>query len=1057
MNTFASPYLFRATAIDTLGDPWIVDGTHLRIHASSLLGAPVGPFVAWPLLESQGFHATPLDMRWTTVDGKVLDERPIDLAQTGPVRGAVLGVFQEPLPDGWCFLDVEASDDLRVEWLAPAVRPWGLPVLAVRQGRRPYSFGGIGLGHIRISGFGEIHEVHGLNADQIPVEGLGEPVILNLPVQFSPWYAQFGGSDPFSDAKDRLLRGQRLRLGPPDSPDGVFPSLGAAEDFDRVFDHLKPEQLDDWLNAAFMGVTAPGSVLRSFPGTDPNRRADARVNAWDTILTMAADPVVARYLGFSTVLEPFHQTEGRPLIWLVAGQFAISSFVRARLAQAGNFPDEAGRERGVNAFVANKLAGLLPLSSVRERIRSQSRPPDSGDWEFVTLCTLAVAVAQAPPEPPPAPSVVPARSQWNGGEGLGTWRQTLAMPGQPPAGSFGFARLGVGEPVSLHEQLPGYGASALLANWSRAVPNPASEFDMTLVGAGGGLLWMPPTLTDSRVPDNTNPGAWRMWQSDEFGRWSEATDQAASQPSRPVASAPAPELNFTPAISIGDAPASPGILNIRIDLPKPEALPPGARPIAAVEIEVDDTPQSQLVGPGQHQVGFSASANPTPPGGSRVVRVIARFRDTDGRASQEGEAQREVFDPRPLFPNPTAPILIWTGRLDPTGQAELSVTWPAPNPQAGYRVYLGDERRLAEALGISEGVLQGTELNPPHRLHHTRALAADKICERDRLLELGNKGLFTLLNETPVNPAGDGIVRFQHRLPGGLRGVQFLRIVPVTLAGAEAPFGKCGLVPVAIPLEDRPPVPALQIHTEEGGVRVRVLAYGLSAEALAPFGHPGNEKAPQFRVRRSRGSVQDPVYMPIVKEGLLEPPPVGAPAGTPWSAEFVEDTANTPAFVRHTWVAEVRFPPEPVQAEVLADPGPLAVRPLFGLFGQDADGHWSASSLPASTTCLPPNAPAAPATLTAEKQVGTVKLLVSDLPARHPKAIAPYEIAVWKKVATSDGLRLTGESPIILTILPDQQTVEHLDAAGDAVAFSVALIDPLGRMGAVGEVDVTNL
>jgi hypothetical protein len=1055
MSPIASPYLLRATAIDAQDDFWIRDGVHLRIHASSLLGAPVQPFVAWPLRTAHQVPPSLLDMRWTTEDGEILPAGTIDVAHTGTIRGAVLGTGGESQPSGWCYTIVDGEHGLQVEWLAPAVRPWGIPVLGVR--REPaYAFGGIGLGHIRASGVGRIFDVTGLNVDSLPLENLGDPEILGLPVESSPWYAAAPGHDPLSDAKDRLLEGQVCRLGPPDSPGGAFPVLGNGADVDRVFGVLAPAQLDGWLDAAFRGPRAPAATLRTLAGTDPDRRADAHLNAWDAILTTAADPVIARYLGFASMVEPVHHDDGRPQIWLVAGQFALSSLVANRLAAAGITLDQVGHEHGFDAHIANLLAHLFPdASAVRDRLGGHSRPLDGGRWVFVTLYTLAVAAAGNPSDPPPAPPVAAARSAWNGGMGLGTWRQTLAIPGQPPAGSLGFARLEAGGPVPLNEQIKGYGAAALLANWSHVAPDPAARFDPIVVAAPGGA-WTPPVITDSRTPEAMNPGAWRVWQSDEFGRWSEATDVSAPQPERPAPPAPAPEVSFTPQVAAGDGPASPGTLSIGIQLPAPGALPPGARPIAFVLMAVDGAQQNQAVAPGQVRADFTAAVASTTPGDSIVVNVSAVFQDVDGRLSLEGEVPREIFDPRPVIPNPTAPTLVWTGRLDPEGQAELSVTWPAPNRKAAYRVYLGDERRLAAALGIPEGVLRGTAQDPPHRLHGTRALAADVICAADRVQELADKGQFTLLNETPVSPDAHGVVIFPHRVPGGLRGVQLLRIVPVTPAGAEAPFGKCGLVPVAVPLEERPPAPTVEVHVEDGGVRVRVLAYGLDADALARFGHPGNGKPPEFRVRRGRGGVQDPVYMPVVKEGVLQPPPAGAEAGVPWTAEFVQDAAAVPAFVRHTWVAEVRFPPEPVQAEAIADPGPLAVRPLYGPFGEDVESRWSAPSLPASTTRVPAEAPPAPAPLAAEKHPdGTVVLRAGGLPAAHPKVLAPYQVAVWKQVAAAAGPQLTGEPPVLVAVSPGQEAVEHVDAAGDAVAFSVAVIDPVGRLGAIGQVDVT--
>src|SRR6202022_2675872 len=184
-------------------------------------------------------------------------------------------------------------------------------------------------------------------------------------------------------------------------------------------------------------------------------------------------------------------------------------------------------------------------------------------------------------------------------------------------------------------------------------------------------------------------------------------------------------------------------------------------------------------------------------------------------------------DPRPVTPNPTAPTILWTGRLDPTGQAELSLMWNASSPLVSYRVYLGDERRLVDALHLAAA-----------NLGSTRAARAKAIYDQAKTGALADKGLFTLLTEQPQHPGADGVVRFQYQLPGGLSGIQFVRIVPVTEAGVEAPFATCGLAPVDVPCSERPNAPTLRVTPVAGGVQVEVLAYGFTPETLSQYGYP---------------------------------------------------------------------------------------------------------------------------------------------------------------------------------------------------------------------------
>lgn len=63
---------------------------------------------------------------------------------------------------------------------------------------------------------------------------------------------------------------------------------------------------------------------------------------------------------------------------------------------------------------------------------------------------------------------------------------------------------------------------------------------------------------------------------------------------------------------------------------------------------------------------------------------------------------------------------------------------------------------------------------------------------------LADKQLFTCLGEVSGSRTGDGQVHFRTRIPGAVRSVQFVRVVPLTEVGAEAAFAPCGLVPEAV-------------------------------------------------------------------------------------------------------------------------------------------------------------------------------------------------------------------------------------------------------------------
>ena len=159
----------------------------------------------------------------------------------------------------------------------------------------------------------------------------------------------------------------------------------------------------------------------------------------------------------------------------------------------------------------------------------------------------------------------------------------------------------------------------------------------------------------------------------------------------------------------------------------------------------------------------------------------------------------------------------------------------------------------------------------------TRAEVAKKGCDRDDHGGLGSRDRFRLLNAEPLT-ARDGRVTMTELFPRSLRGVQFLRIVPVSAQGREAEFADCRAIPVAVPTDRRPPAPRVRARVDpaRAGATVTVDAVGLDLVALEAV-EPGlladppaaDAGAPEYRIRRSMTPVTDPLFAREIGHGVL--------------------------------------------------------------------------------------------------------------------------------------------------------------------------------------------
>jgi hypothetical protein len=1045
MPTFALPSVFRAAAIDGVGDPWISDALHLRVRLWPEIGFPLHPFTAW----RASAEAVEVAVHWTTHDGQTVNP-PFDPGRhDGGVIGSIIGPVKAPLttPE-WCWLQVEASafdDDFRIEVLDRIQMPTGAPRVLASRHREPFEFGGDGMSRILARGTGEIGRVWGVHAEAV---GLGwldsEPAhSFGLPIpSVQPWFAGF--PDPDDRVKERLFYGAAKCLGPPDQPGGPFDTLDPDQEVSRILDVVAPEMIDEWLDFAYADPSDPPLHRRRTDGeTQPNgARAEASLRAIDALTTMSVDPDIARYLGLASALDPgMAELAAGPNIWLIASQWFVQPErlvgPRRRRKRLRTWLDAAPAP----VYVPGILDSQWPEApELKDRIRDfNSRLVDPGQaWEPFSLVAIAVAAGESPPDPPERlePSFrEPGR--WNPNTEGTLWTQPITLTGRAAEGPIALARVTPGELTTLHRMNSDGRAATLLAPWS-------SKTDRVKTDVGVVPIPRERVLTDVAVPTDPGGATWWLSQADQWGRWSDNSEENPPQPEPARPDPPPPVIDgwFVEAEAVAVMGLrSPGIIRLRVSTPPPHELGPGSRPIATLTLWSTDIVSWDMGGTvtAGSSLTFSATGVDagTPavvegtirdfePGGATTIVITATAADTDGRVSKPGlengipigpgVLRRAVYDPRPATSVPTAPRLIWAGPPDGTGTAEVEISWPTQPIQASYRVYMSSEHRLAEALAI-----------PPAEIDPSlpRAVRAQTVWQRERVVKLDDKAHFTLLTEQPV-PRSGVTVSYKVQLPSMASGVQFLRIVPLSYGGQEAPFRECGLIPIAIPSIDRPPAPRLRaVATDEGTVDLHVDAPGVEV--------PTGGGPPRYRIRRTRRDLTDPVFAPVVLEGQLVANADG------WSALVHEGTETPlPRYVRHTWFVEVALPPEPDLAPGTT-PVPNTADGAWEFSRGEAASAWSAPSLPASTVVVDPDPPSTPEVLATENPDGTVTLTIPDPPVAHPRATAPYRAAIFRGSGNAAWapLPLQPITSVPFTFSDVAPTGRH----------RVAIVDPLGRMG----------
>ncbi|MGF9649217.1 hypothetical protein AAIH32_14675 [Pseudarthrobacter oxydans] len=1034
MNAVPAPAsLFRASALSSYDSttgahaPWLSEGFHLRVKLNPWIGFPLHPFGAWRIPYEGEPHehlreGSGLQILWTGTHGQALTV-PFDLRDAGgTATGAVLGVDAED-PWIWMDFDIDVGDQVRVDLLDVHSPGSGTDRILSTRRQHPFRFGHTQITRLRVSGEGAVRRVRGVRFSDLAIEEYvhNDPdFVFGLPLESGNWYVADPTTSPKSEAFDRVRRAAPRVLAPPDNPAGELPEgTDPDSEADRIEYAVAPELIDPWLGDGFAEAdVAPVHAVRSGTGdsgTAATLKTSAPVTA--SLLTMAVDPQIARYLGLATTIPYGESAEDNEVdVWVIASRWAVQrsrTVLRLKGLNGGSVTlDEFLQGTAAPEVMTQHLDARFPdAEHLMEDILGRRTRDEHGEWSIVTLFAVATSAGDAPPDAPdPFEPAAGEPGAWNAHDnpqnpGPESWRQQVSLGNTPARGMVGFARMSPGNPVPLQRQYPPP-ESGLVSRVLPLVPNWASN-NMRLV-------------TDRVLPPHPDGASWQVWQADEFGQWSAGAALALPLPARPAPPPPQVEATYTPDPDDGSGSTRvPGRLHLRYSVPDTKYASPGSLPVTELHVSVDGTALAPIaVMPGD-TVRRDASPAPFTVGQQRAVPVVSTYINSDGTPSPPERITCQVFDARAPKAVPTTPVVLWTGQPDATGQAELALRWPPQAGAARYRVYLGDARRLANAAGVAlpGGSVRSAQVKPLHVMSSSYA----------------DKQLFTFLGEVPGTPGGDGNVHFRTRIPGALRSVQFVRIVPLTTSGAEAAFADCGLVPVAVPGTDRPPAPVLDAVTDTAaGLTLTVRALGLRAHLLAA----SPEEAPEYRIRRTLSSTKDRTYAPEWGTGKLSLGTSGI-----WTASVTIPADELQPFVRTTWLAEVRYPAEPpIPPGVTPEPVTGGVEPVWSSAGDAAESAWSDTSLPAESLLVPPQAPAMPAAALSQEADGSLALSVTGLPVAHRSAIAPYRLEIYR---AEPGI--PGELAHSYSTSGTELIWTDPGPNPEGVQYHILLLDPLGR------------
>lgn len=1101
---FAPPELLSAFSYAVDGsDPDLPKGTHVRVFAGMGASFPLTPLAVFKIRtyasQPYGWHVT--DMRGNMAGG--LDLSRLDTAEVTPLLG-----------------DTDTERIVRIEFVPGMAGGIKNAQLLDQQGRlvaerdaERFLFSAPVLRRFRISGSAPFV---GIQTRSVRIEDivsreaqLQGVQLLGLPIKGRhSWY--FGVLDR-QHGFERVVNGAPLRLNVMDRPDGPFDALTADDELARVkamitagtlaggLEKLALKTVDD--TSAPPWAQIEEQVMQ--PDADGTKQF-AIVPRLSNLQMAALDPGLARFLGFADCIGDLPDLE-HGLDWdalAVAGLFVIDP----RFSRAGAFgflnpwSKADPNEIVLIDMIARALASVSG-DDVRREINDLISRVKAQDLLVRAMLTVTA------PTPPwlapdlPKPVIIQRRWQTAVNDITSTlYRASFAFSDAPLASMAAMSANIGGTWVTRHGVVD-VGARQPSTRANPRIFGHETEPFSRVRELNAPVAWAVPAglLSDQDLADEAGVIPYRFFASDFFGRFGDAANLSITAPPRP--DPPKPVLRFHIERANVDpaskASLSPGKLRLTFAVPQ---SPPAPRFAAADQSRLASAvavPSVSEMAAGAYRIqqanlsldaqsltvdvstpGFYDAEFDLPgllPQETRNLELSAIFIDTAGAKSIESTQIVKVTDMRPPEVVETGIGLFWTSAPGPSPEVELKLAWPAA-PNSLHRVYATDQQGLSlSADDLAEDV---TGVGP------SRGRVAEVGCSKVLSGAPIPRNRFRLLTDPPVKAGADARAVLQTALPRSLETVQFLRVVPLTAEGAEAPFDSCGIVPVAVPNSRRPVMPRLEgaVDFDTGVATLEVIADGFDRPTLQrdepglfDGGAAGN-MPPTFRIRRAVGAVIDPIYGRIVASGTLAPD-LAAPV-LRFVGSAIDDSkgAGLEPFVQYIYWAEVSLPPErrlPAGVIPLDPPGGVTV-----VDPENAADHEQMPSLPSAPRVLlrapeiPPGPPAAAAitiTRSAPDAGGNVELAIeiSDPPMAHPKAVDQFRLAIWSQwptqpitpITKAEGAPLNGEWPtfpggaLSITVDAPLSAVTPIDPSGP-VELRLAFIDPLGRMSKVTTITV---
>jgi hypothetical protein len=1092
-NIFAPPEILSAYAYAEDGsDPDIKRGTHLRVFAGFGASFPITPFAVLKLAsggtdirlihvtDRNGIHVngpeidlSQIGMGEVTMHSFDNDEQRTVRVDLGNDTDGIRGV---QLLDQWNSIIAERNTG-----------PWKFSAPILHK-LRVWGTSGNVVVNARMVHINDIVGQHTM---------LGQPEILGLPVQgMHHWY--FGLQDR-NNGMERVMEGAPKRLNPMDRPNGPLDEVGPNEEAARVEAMLKSNGLGGGLENMLLNLVddrtlPPWLQVEKTEDTQETTGKKHFVSAsrLDTLQLATLDPGLARFFGFAARFDDLPDFSD-PSAWdtlAVAGLFAINpkafdSKIRQQLLDVDPNDPKEGQliEKIIESLQVGSGQNISDeVKDIIEKVRTR---------ELLVRAFVTVVSPVSPWLPPSLTKPILMQHQWQttaSNSPSSLYRTSFAFL-QPPFTSMSAvaAQIGGGW-VSHHDTVNVDGFVPSIRAKPRILGHEQYSGPRRYVMSSRFQTFEPAgLLADQDLPADSGSISYRVWVSDLFGRFGDdPVEFEVGPPSRPLPPPPVLCYHIEPVdIDLDSQQAlSPGILKMTVAIPhtspanrgnmgwdeiltqsfdqdqvtqdrlasaivvpRIDDLKAGSLHIALMKITLGndtvgtETKTVDLSVPGFKDVDFTLPK--LLPQATMELILSAKFVDTANNESKVSIPERiatlpvRLVDVRPPRVLKTGIGLYWTSAPGPSPEVELKLAWPA-QPGARYRVYLTDQNglgltqdELSSTCGTEE-VLPQPELQPKLLRSCVAVEGCNKVINDGASVK---RSMFQLLNNQPIEASSDGRAVLETTLPRSLDAVQFLRIVPLSAEGAEAPFDKCNIVPVAVPESRRPSTPRLdgEVDQATGFASLKITADGFDRKSLEQE-EPGlfkpalqGNQPPEYLIRRAvserDGSdvdstvptapkMADPIYARSILTGQLALQP-SEPTTTVFSVKVPDDNSHIKLkqepFVRYVYWAEVRLPPErrvpagftAVDPEVDPEGGVTAVDPA------NAADHPRPMSIPSAPRVLmyvPQDPPTAllPDAITATRvlppdHLGNVEVIlpITGSPHAHAKAIGPYRLAVW--------------------------------------------------------------